>query len=166
MLCPFERRLMKTTSIRKAAPDDLPGVAALWHERITLQQQSDRRFTLAPDAPAQWTAAAAGWLADPDCLLLAAERDGVLVGYAMGRMQDAPPGLLPARIGAVTEMHVGVHSYQTGLGRALLDELRAWFAQQGAAAVVVQVPHRQPVEQAFWRALGATEWIDTMWMKL
>lgn len=166
MLCPFGRGLMGAVTIRKVEPDDLPGVAALWHERMTLQQQSDRRFSLAADAPARWQAAAAGWLADPHCLLVAAERGGLLVGYAVGWLRDAPPGLLPERIGVVSEMHVGVHSYQSGLGQALLNELRAWFAQQGAGALTAQVPRRQPVEQAFWRALGAAEWIDVMWVKL
>lgn len=166
MLCPFGRGLMVTVTIRRVEPGDLPAVAALWHERMLLQQQADRRLTLAADAQARWRAAAAGWLADPRCLMIAAEREGLLVGYAVGWLRDAPPGLLPERLGVVSEMHVGAHSYQAGLGRALLDELRAWFSQQGAAALTAQVPRRQPVEQAFWRAMGAAEWVEIMWVKL
>jgi hypothetical protein len=166
MLCPFERRLMNSVTIRTVGVDDLPGVAALWHERMMLQQQADRRFALAPDALTQWLAAANSWLGNSDCIMLAAEHRSLLVGYAIGWMQSAPPGMLPERIGVVSEMHVGVHSSQSGLGRALLDSLRAGFAGQGAAVVTVHVPRRQPVEQAFWRALGATEWIDVMWVKL
>ena len=63
-------------------------------------------------------------------------------------------------------MAVGAHSYQSGLGKKLLAPLRLWFAGQGITSIVAYVPRRQPVEQAFWRAQGATDLTDVMWMKL
>lgn len=159
---------MDNVTIRAAGPHDLPGLAALWHERMTLLLQFDRRFALAPDAREQWAEAAARWLASPDCLIVAAERrgDAALVGFAIGWIERAPVGLLPARIGCISDMHIAVHSHQNGLGRRLLDSLRTWFKQQGVESLTVRAARRLPVEQAFWRALGATEWVDVMWMKL
>jgi GNAT superfamily N-acetyltransferase len=107
-----------------------------------------------------------GWLADHCYAVFVADRTDSLAGYVVGCVQDNPPGLRPARIGIVVEMAVGAHSYQNGLGRQLFNPLRQWFAGQGITAIVAHVPSRQPVEQAFWRAIGATELTDVLWMKL
>jgi L-amino acid N-acyltransferase YncA len=152
--------------IRPATSADVPAMALLWHEKMTIQQQTDRRFQLAPDAQEEWSQAMCGWLDDSCYAVYVAERNGALVAYVVGRIQDNPPGLRPARIGTVIEMAVGVHSYQSGLGKQLLKPLNLWFAGQGITSIVAYVPRRQPVEQAFWRALGATELTDVMWIKL
>jgi L-amino acid N-acyltransferase YncA len=157
---------ISASMIRPATPADVPAMALLWHEKMTIQQQTDRRVQLAPNAQEEWSQAMCGWLEDSCYAVYVAERGGTLVGYAVGRIQDNPPGLRPARIGTVIEMAVGAHSYQSGLGKELLKPLRLWFSAQGITSIVAYVPRRQPVEQAFWRALGATELTDVMWMKL
>lgn len=152
--------------IRPATSADVPAMSSLWYEKMTIQQQTDRRFQLAPEAQVEWAQAMGGWLKDSCYAVYIAERSAVLVGYVVGRIQDNPPGLRPARSGAVIEMTFGAHSYQSGLGKELLKPLNLWFAGQGITTIVAHVPRRQPVEQAFWRALGATELTDVMWMKL
>jgi hypothetical protein len=73
--------------------------------------------------------------------------------------------MLPERYGLITEIALDMHSYNAGMGRSLVQVLRAWFANQGIEHAIAAVPRRYPVEQAFWRALGATERVDLMWMK-
>lgn len=157
---------MQNVTIRPATLSDLPAMTTLWHEKTVVQQQSDARFRLLPDADARWSTSAAAWLDDPRCHMLVGERPDGVVGYIIGWIQDAPPGLAPEKVGLVSDMAVGLHSYQSGLGRMLLDALRAWFSEQELTVVLAHVPRRQPVEQAFWRALGATELTEMLWMKL
>ncbi len=157
---------MSELIIQPAAAHDIPGMALLWHEKLTIQQQTDRRYQLAPGGEAAWSRAAAAWLQDSQYRILVAKREYEVVGYLIGCVQAGPPGLLPAQVGVVTDMAVGAHSYQSGLGRQMLDPLRAWFHEQGLTHFIVYAPHRQPVEQAFWRAMGATVMTDILWMKL
>ena len=157
---------MQNVIIRLATTADLPAMVALWHEKTVVQQQSDARFHLLPDGDQRWSAAAANWLSDPCCRILVGERTDGIVGYIVGWIQDAPPGLSPEKVGVVTDIAVGLHSYQSGLGRMLLDALRVWLAEQEIMALMANVPRRQPVEQAFWRALGATELTEVLWMKM
>lgn len=157
---------MPNVTIRSAAPTDLPQMASLWHEKAVLQHQVDRRFTLLPDGPARWSEAAAGWLASDQYRVLAAEREEAIIGYIVGMIEAAPPGLTPERVGLVVELVINVHVQQHGLGRQLLDSLRPWFAEQQLVVMIARVPRRGAVEQAFWRASGATEWFDYMWMKI
>lgn len=156
---------MPNVIIRPANAADISKMVMLWHEKIILQQQSDRRLQLLPDARERWSTAAGDWLANPCCRMNVALREDEIVGYIIGWIQAGTPGLAPERIGAITDITVGVHSYQSGLGKLLLESLRSWFCEQGTTQLIAHVPRRQPVEQAFWRALGATELTDVMWIK-
>ena len=157
---------MPEVQIRAAAPGDIPGMARLWQEKTVVQQQTDRRYRLAPDAEARWSQAVAAWLDDAHVAVFVAERQSELVGYVVVRSQASPPGLLPEQVGVVVDMAVGLHSNQNGLGRQLWDAARTWFTAQGLTRVLAQVPRHVPVEQAFWRAMGAVDAVDVLWMKL
>ena len=157
---------MQTLSIRVATPTDIPALTHLWYEKTVLQHHADRRFTLAPDGQRQWSQAAHVWLADPQVNVFIAETDEAVVGYLVARVQPSPPGLLPERFGVVTELAVDAHGYHGGVGRGLYEAACDWLTMQGVRHVYVDVLRRHAVEQAFWRALGAKEWQDRLWMKL
>lgn len=155
---------METVTVRPARPSDLPRLAHLWYEKTVLQQQVERRIRIAPDGRDRWTAAAADWLEDSSRVVLVAEREEV-VGYVIARVQPSPPGLLPERMGVIEDMAIDAHGYHPGVGRSLYRAARDWLTGQGVEGMVVGISRRYAVEQAFWRAMGATEWMDWLWMK-
>lgn len=152
-------------TVRAATLTDITKLSHLWHEKIILYQQMDQRFRLLPDARQQWENSATQWLSDEKRMMLVAERADELFGFIIGLIEDAPPGLMPEKIGVITDLVVDAHSHQRGVGQVLLNELRAWFARQTIETVLARAYYRYAVEQAFWRAQGATEWIDLMWLK-
>jgi GNAT superfamily N-acetyltransferase len=156
---------MGTVTVRAVALADLPEIVLLWYDKMVFQQQYDPRFKLMPDATAKWLSAAEGWLADSHYGIFGAERDGHLLGYVIGRMMAAPVGLMPEQLGCVVEMTIDSHSHEGGLGRLLLNALEDWFSKRDIHYIVACVPHRGAVEQAFWRANGAAEWVDLMWIR-
>src|SRR4051794_14233491 len=117
--------------VRPATDTDLPELSHIWYEKMVLQQQSDNHFALISGARSKWIEAATLWLRDYNCVIRVAESNGILLGYAVGWVQDAPPGLLPEKLGAITDMMVDTHSTQKGVGRLLLESLREWFASRG-----------------------------------
>lgn len=156
---------MRDITIRRAAAADLPELSRLWYEKRTVQQQFDRRLTLAADGRATWERSSLSWLEDPRCAIFVGVGDSGLFGFVVGWIQPNPPGLVPEVIGTITDIALDAHAYRGGLGRALVNALRDWFAEQRVADVVAYVPYRQAVEQAFWRSLGAVEWMDILWLK-
>lgn len=152
-------------AVRPALNDDIPALTELWYEKWALLSQSDPRIQLALDARARWSSAVSTWLTDPDRCVLVVE-DAHPVGYAVG-MVDAllPPGLIPERVGVILDIALDAHGSHAGAARALVDGLRTWFAARDVDQLVVRTPRRQPVEQAFWRALGAADWMDVLWLK-
>lgn len=149
-------------TIRAATETDLPALVQLWHETMILQPLP--RVELAPDARDSWIAAAHTWLNDPRCGFFAAERENSLIGYIIGWLQPVP-GVFPRQLAVVTEMSIDAHGYQGGTGRALVSALREWCAAAEVKQVVVLSPHFDAVAQAFWRSLGAVEWMDVLWLK-
>ena len=149
-------------TIRAATVTDLSTLALLWHEKLVLQ--ADHRLVPAPNARDLWIEAAQGWLDDARCGFFAAERDGDLVAYAVGWLQPMP-GVVPTHIGLITEIAIDAHGYHGGVGRSLVQALREWFAARGADQTAVWTPHYDAVSQAFWRSLGAAEWMDVLWIK-
>lgn len=155
---------MQTPNIRLATHDDLPQLAHLWYEQAALNQQHDSRFRLAPDAVTRWTETAAVWLNGADSRIFAADDGSGVVGYLVARVEPGPPGMLPDRVGVIDGLAIDSHRYQRGVGRALVDSAQVWLREQSVTRLSIQVPRRRAVEQAFWRALGAKEWMDTLWM--
>ena len=149
-------------TIRAATETDLPALAPLWHEKMVLQ--ADHRTIPAPHARDLWIAAAQTWIGDARCGFFAAEGDGEVIGYIVGWLQPMP-GLVPEQIGLVTEIAIDAHGYHGGVGRALVSALRDWFTGKGAEQLAIWTPHYDAVSQAFWRSLGAAEWVDVLWIK-
>jgi ribosomal protein S18 acetylase RimI-like enzyme len=146
-------------TIRAALRTDFPALAALWQEKLVLQ--ADPRLTPSPE---RWTAGASAWLDDPRCALFVAEDDGRAIGYIAGWIQPFA-GVTGDALGVITEIAIDTHGYHAGTGRALLDALRAWFHMRGVDAIVVLTSRRLAMEQAFWRSVGATDWMDMWWIK-
>jgi hypothetical protein len=157
---------MDQVTARLATPDDLTDLADLWYENRVLQQQSDSRLTLTSEAKVKWIEEASHWLTNPRCAIWVALRAENRQGYLVLWLQDMPPGIVPACMGCVTDMAVDLHSPSGGAGQILLSAARDWLTQQGIENMMIAVPHRQPVQQAFWRGQGARTWMDLMWLKL
>jgi len=157
---------MDQITTRLANPDDLVDLADLWYENQVLQQQSDLRSKLTVGAKAKWIDEASHWLTNPRCAIWLALRQDHRQGYLVLWLQDMPPGVVPTCIGYVSDIAVDLHSPSGGAGQILLRVARDWLMQRGIENITVAVPHRQAVQQAFWRGQGARTWMDLMWLKL
>lgn len=157
---------MDQLATRLATTDDLWDLADLWYENRLLQQQSDSRLTLTADAKADWIEEASRWLTNPRCAMWVVIRDGNHQGYLVCWLHDMPPGMSPPCAGFVADMAVDLHTPSVGVGQILFNAARAWLVQQSVENMIVAAPHRQPVQQAFWRGQGARTWMDLMWLKL
>ncbi len=123
--------------IRLALEADVPMLQHLYTERMALLLQSDRR--IASEA-VEWAGRRSGavWVG---------EMDGRVGGYIS--VWQRPGAWL------IDHMALDAHTYFPGLARGLVSEVRNLAQNSGAESLLACVPQRHPVEQAFWRALGA-----------
>ena len=144
--------------IRSATQFDIPCLTALWEERLLVISQSDPRFSEIQTKRVAWLSEITRKITEEDSIVyVAGLATNHIVGYITGHMhQDG--------YGVIEEIALDSHAYHAGMGRALLDAMQQWIANQNALRTIVSVPRYHAVEQAFWRALGAVEWTDEDWL--
>ncbi len=161
-------RLKKTgqLAIRFAVEEDLRRAALIWNERASLLQQSDDLQPLNPERILDWQRQARSWLTNDKCGFFVGEVNKSISGYMVIMISEGPAGLGPAVVGKVIDMAVDLHESRPGLSGALLDEARNWLKARDVGFLIVDVPARYPVEEAFWRAQGARLRFNQNWLTL
>ena len=156
-------------TVRPATKADVPAILDLWWESMDFHTRVEPRFHLLPQSEAKeaWEKHLREdvWDKDDWCVL-AAEADGHVVGTMIGSVRNPYPVNKPERHGFVSNASVLPDARRSGVGRALFNALKAWLREKGAGYIQLNVAHNNPVSQAFWRAMGCTDYMDTLWYDL
>jgi len=164
---------MKFT-VRRATKDDMAPMQGLWREMMDFQARVEPRFR-PNSSPAGEEAWAKHMLEDAfentDWCVFVAEAAGPdgagsVVGYITGLLRTRYPVFEPELYGYVTDIVVAPEARRSGVGRALFEALKAWAREHGATHLELQVTYHNPTSQAFWRAQGCTDFMDTLWYDL
>jgi ribosomal protein S18 acetylase RimI-like enzyme len=151
--------------IRPGTREDVPAMLRLWREMMDYHARVEPRFRPAssPEGEQAWEAylSANLWRSE-DWVVFVAETNGQLIGQIMGLLRDRPPVFEPERYGYVTDIVVEPTARRNAVGRALFDALKGWLRERGARHVELQVAHNNLASQAFWRAVGCTDYLDTL----
>lgn len=123
--------------IKLATDADLEMLQHIYAERVALLRQGDRRIR--PDS--------VQWLDRTDGSVWVGEVDSTLAGYVSVWW--------PGAVWMIDHMGLDAHTYYPGLARALVNAVREAARAQNMHEILVRVPSYDPVEQAFWRSLGA-----------
>jgi hypothetical protein len=149
--------------VRPARGDDLPAMVSL---------SGAKRRAYARHQPVFWRAAAGAdeaqrrffesSLTDPSLATLVAQRDGAVVGFAIGRVVPAPPVYDPGGLACVVDDFAveDARAWAT-VGAALLAAMRRVATERAAVQMVVVCGSHDEPKRAFLAARGltsASEW--------
>lgn len=155
--------------VRPGTEKDMPAMLRLWREMMDYHARLDPRFRPLPPPEGEqaWEKHLCEhvWGSEDWCVFVA-EADGRLVGQILGTMRNAIPVFEPERYGYVTDVVVDPAARHSGVGQALFQALKGWFRQRGVTYLQLSVTHANPTSQAFWRAMGCTDYLDLMWYDL
>ena len=98
-------------------------------------------------------------LSRAEAVVLVAEQEGAVVGYAYGALEPRDWNLLRDRCGAFHDLWVEPSARGAGLGKALAEELMGRLKGLGAPRVVLSSAARNAPAQRLFAALG---WRPTM----
>ncbi len=114
---------------RPAEPADVPRIAAL--ARAVIEELAPMRggaVWKAREARAEpMDEGLAALLDDADARVVVATIDGVIVGYAIVRLEDLGDGSV---LGIVTDIFVEEGARQVGLGELMIGDLMAWCEER------------------------------------
>ncbi|PJF44434.1 MAG: hypothetical protein CUN55_04060 [Phototrophicales bacterium] len=158
---------MASFQVRPAMHPDLEQLEGLWADIMDeIATTMDPRLRITSHAPQLWRQQVHTWLDDPAAHVLIAEKDSRIIGFMIGLILERPLFYYQQKYGYIAELGVDGHAHVGGVGTALLNPMREWFLAQDIKVVEVAVMHLHPMAQAFWRAKGASEFIDHFWYRL
>jgi ribosomal protein S18 acetylase RimI-like enzyme len=158
---------MDAVLIREAKRDDLDEIMRLYRQLMGLHEALDPRLALDWDGIEGFRDYLNNVLgSEYDRILVAETPDGAgLAGFIMGRLAQNPPVFRQPYYGYITDTCVDERWRRHGVGRALFEEMREWFHEQGLLTMQVNVAARNPASQAFWRAMGFEDFLDRLWQE-
>ncbi len=144
--------------IRPAEVRDLQDIGVLAGKLVRQHHDFDApRFMLIPNVEAGYARFFQSQLADPEVLILAAEQDGAIVGYAYARLEPRDWNALLDACGALHDIFVADSVRRQGVARRLVEEVRARLRAQGAPRLVLHTASKNATARAFFAALGFRE---------
>jgi ribosomal protein S18 acetylase RimI-like enzyme len=143
-------------TIRRATSADLPKIGRLGALLIEEHHGFDsRRFLAATDRTAEHYGSFIGTqLEEADALVLVADQDGEMLGYAYAAIEGTDYMALRGPAGVVHDVVVDPGFRGRGVGRQLLEATFAHLRSRGAPRVVLSTAERNEGAQRFFARLG------------
>lgn len=147
-------------TLRPALPSDGPALGRFGAELARQHHGFDPARFMLPD---QVEAGYRSWLlreaAEPDAVVLVAERGGEVVGYAYGRLEARDWNALLEAHGGFHDLWVDEKARGAGVGRQLAEAMMAALVKLGAERVVLMTAAKNASAQRLFTQLG---WRPTM----
>lgn len=142
--------------VRPATSADLPRLGRLGALLVEEHHELDtRRFLASRDrTPADYAAFLVGQLSDPDVVLLVAEINGDVIGYAYGTVEGYDYMFLRGPAALLHDIVVEPEYRSHGVGRQLLDAALDALRARGAPRVVLYTAARNEVAQRLYLSNG------------
>ena len=145
-----------TVTIRPAVPADLPAIGRLGALLVRSHHEFDPgRFVAAtPRTERGYASFLATQLDEPDVVVLVAERDGEVVGYAYAGVEGFDYMSLRGPAGVLHDIVVESAHRGQGVGQLLLDATLAALEALGAPRIVLFTAERNEAAQRLFARAG------------
>ena len=143
-------------SIRPAEPADVRALGRLGALLVRLHHDldPDRFLAATPETERGYGSFLGRQLGRPDAVLLVAESDGEVVGYAYAAVEGTDYMALRGPAGVLHDLVVDPAHRGQGLGRALLEAALQALAAKGAPRVVLSTAERNEPAQRLFASAG------------
>jgi ribosomal protein S18 acetylase RimI-like enzyme len=141
--------------IRSGTSADLTAAAALGAELVRLHHTTNPNRFFLPDQPEEGYA---WWLAKEierhEAVVLVAEVDGSVVGYAYGTIEERDWTILVDRHGAIHDVCVAESARHRGVGKALTLAMIERLEQLGAPRILLNAMVQNESAQRLFASVG------------
>jgi ribosomal protein S18 acetylase RimI-like enzyme len=147
---------VSAVTIRPAVRADLPAIGRLGALLVRVHHAFDpeRFIAAAPNTERSYTEFIETQLGEPKVVILAAERNGEVVGYAYAGVEGIDYMALRDLAGAVYDIVVDPAHRGQGIGRLLLDATLSALAEMGMPRVVLSTAERNEAAQRLFASAG------------
>lgn len=142
--------------IRPAKKSDLPTLGKLGALLLRTHYNYDSARFMAPVANSE---AGYAWflgtqLAEPDVVILVAERDDHVLGYVYAGLEPESWKELRGEAGFIHDVVVDERARRTGIATALIEAAYTWLRERGAPRVMLWTAEQNDGAQQFFDRMG------------
>jgi ribosomal protein S18 acetylase RimI-like enzyme len=147
---------MSEPRIRRAQPGDAGSLGRLGALLVQEHYEFDQARFLAPttDTPQMYGSFLASQLEEPEAVILVAEHEGRVIGYAYGAIEGHDYMALRGPAAVLHDLIVDPEHRRRGVGEALLNAVLSALANDQAPRVVLSTAHRNATAQRFFERMG------------
>jgi L-amino acid N-acyltransferase YncA len=140
-------------SVREAAPEDLPAVAAAWLKLQEFHKGLGLAFPIEADSADKWQASFQRTLGRFSFLWVG-EQAGAVKAFLLARVKQGPAFLGAKQVGEISDLYVDESLRGVGAGKLLVDEAMRKFDALSVHSVEVQVQAGNDGGLDFWHKQG------------
>jgi GNAT superfamily N-acetyltransferase len=144
-------------TIRLGRTEDAAAAARLWMRSAEEHTAHDRVYETSPDAEKTMRRFLADVANSSYSFLFVAVTDDRTVGFISGELRQGSPAFLPKTWASVDDVFVEPEHRNRGMGRALLQSVRAWAQERNADGISLQVAAANARGRRFYEELGFRE---------
>ena len=146
-----------TFIIRPGRREDAAEAARLWMQSAEEHTAHDPIYATAADAERVMRRFLADLTGSGHSFLFVAVSAGRIVGFISGELREGSPAFRPKTWASVDDVFVEPDYRNLGVGRALLQSVKAWAKDKGADGVSLQVAAANERGRKFYEELGFRE---------
>jgi GNAT superfamily N-acetyltransferase len=147
----------KNFTIRPGRREDAADAARLWMQSAQEHTVHDPIYVTSPGAERLMRRFLADLAGSSHAFLFVAEYDGRTVGFVSGELREGSPTFHPKTWASVDDVFVELDYRNLGMGRSLLESVKAWAKDRGADGVSLQVAAANEKGRKFYEELGFRE---------
>lgn len=140
--------------IREAKPEDLDQLTQYGIDLLMQHAEFDSYFTPIEKVDKIYRIFLEGCLSSDNKLLLVAEKEGQLAGYAAGEIQTRSPVFKVAQSGYINDVFVKQEFRKLGIATKFLKNLKQWFQANHIEHVELSVLTKNEIGIKTWRKFG------------
>jgi ribosomal protein S18 acetylase RimI-like enzyme len=144
-------------TIRCGRREDSADAARLWMQSAKEHTSHDPIYSTSPGAERVMQRFLADLTSSRHAFLFVAEYDGRTVGFVSGELRESSPTFRPKTWASVDDVFVEPNYRNLGVGRALVENVKAWAKERGADGVSLQVAAANERGRKFYEDLGFRE---------
>ena len=144
-------------TIRPGRREDAAEAARLWMQSADEHTAHDQVYKTSPDAEKTMRRFLADVANSGYSFLFMAVTEDRTVGFISGELRQGSPTFLPKTWASVDDVFVEPEHRNHGVGRALLESVRAWAQERDADGISLQVAAANTRGRKFYKVLGFRE---------
>jgi GNAT superfamily N-acetyltransferase len=157
---------MSEIKIRAAKMADEKAILALAEAEMAAHVRMDERFRLREDANNRYAVYLRDRMRDIDSSVFVAEDGDRILGLTIGTVRRVDSFFAAQRFGYISDLMVDPSARRRGIGRALYERTVLWLQGLGVGVVRLHVAVKSDEARAFWRSVGAQDFLVEAWIDL